>query len=145
MKTLDLAALVEAAPAGMGGGVDRIAAGDRVERFELAMQQVAAADGGLAPPPPAVVTPPSSVAVADGAPDPIRDSGDLILDGLSRLRGVFDRGNDRLAELSGSPVTDIQTLYDMQVEMTNFTLLVDVTSKLTGKSTQAFDTLMKGQ
>jgi type III secretion system YscI/HrpB-like protein len=31
------------------------------------------------------------------------------------------------------------------MEVANFTLLVDISSKLTGKTTQALDTLMKGQ
>jgi hypothetical protein len=31
------------------------------------------------------------------------------------------------------------------MEMVNYSLLVDTTSKLTGKSTQSFDSLMKGQ
>jgi type III secretion system YscI/HrpB-like protein len=39
----------------------------------------------------------------------------------------------------------VNTLLAVQMEVVNFSMLVDVTSKLTGKSTQAFDTLLKGQ
>lgn len=71
--------------------------------------------------------------------------GDMILDGLQRLRGVFDAREARVSEMMNRTTLDANTMIAVQMEMTNFTLLVDITSKLTGKSTQAFDTLMKGQ
>jgi type III secretion system YscI/HrpB-like protein len=45
----------------------------------------------------------------------------------------------------GRSSQDASMLMSMQMEVVNYTLMVDVTSKLTGKSTQSFDTLMKGQ
>jgi type III secretion system YscI/HrpB-like protein len=71
--------------------------------------------------------------------------GDMILDGLQKLRGAFDARQARVAEIMESKELDAATLLSMQMEVVNYTLLVDVTSKLTGKSTQSFDTLMKGQ
>ena len=82
----------------------------------------------------------------DGAEaKPKASGGDTILDGLQRLRGTFDARQARVAEVMNGPGVDAHSLLAMQVEVVNFTMLVDVTSKLTGKSTQAFDTLMKGQ
>lgn len=71
--------------------------------------------------------------------------GDAILHGLQKLRGVFDRRESMVTRLMASNVADTKTLMAMQMEVAQFSLLVDVASKLTGKSTQAFDTLMKGQ
>ena len=80
---------------------------------------------------------------------PVQDAkaagGDTILDGLQKLRGVFDAQQARIAALTSQPVVNFGTLMAVQMEVVNFSLLVDVTSKLTGKSTQAFDTLLKGQ
>ena len=72
-------------------------------------------------------------------------SGDMILEGLTKLRGVFDKEIGEVGRLLGSPSVDMKTMMAVQVEVVNFSLLVDVTSKLTGKTTQSFDTLMKGQ
>ena len=72
-------------------------------------------------------------------------AGDMILDGLQRLRSTFDARQQRVGEIMQSTVLDANTLMSLQVELVNYTLLIDITSKLTGKSTQAFDTLMKGQ
>ena len=71
--------------------------------------------------------------------------GDSILDGLQKLRTVFDKQQGRINQIMASPVTDMKTLLAVQMEVVNFTVLVDVTSKLTGKSTQAFESLLKGQ
>ncbi|WP_378940838.1 EscI/YscI/HrpB family type III secretion system inner rod protein [Mesorhizobium sp. ANAO-SY3R2] len=73
------------------------------------------------------------------------EPGDMILDGLQKLRGVFDAREARVSELMKSSSVDASMLMAVQMEITNFTLLVDISSKLTGKSTQALDTLMKGQ
>ncbi|MEI2384488.1 hypothetical protein [Breoghania sp. JC706] len=81
-------------------------------------------------------------------PDGIRATdgqGDAILDGLSRLRGAFDAQTGRLTDTSGAWMTREGQLFAVQVEIIKYSLLIDVTSKLTGKSTQTFDTLMKGQ
>lgn len=76
---------------------------------------------------------------------PPQTGGDMILNGLQKLRGVFDTREVRFSELMSRSSMDAGTMMAMQMEVTNFSLLVDMTSKLTGKSTQAFDTLMKGQ
>jgi type III secretion system YscI/HrpB-like protein len=73
------------------------------------------------------------------------EGGDLILDGLQKLRGSFDARQAKVAELLEAKDVSASSLLAMQVEVVNYTLMVDVTSKLTGKSTQSFDTLMKGQ
>lgn len=69
----------------------------------------------------------------------------MILEGMQKLRGVFDKSEGRVSEVMKSAGTDAGSLMQMQLELTNFTLLVDLSSKLTGKTTQVFDTLMKGQ
>ncbi len=71
--------------------------------------------------------------------------GDAILDGLQKLRGAFDQGQARLTEVMNTPTVDARMLLSMQMEMVNYSMLVDMSSKLTGKSTQSFDSLMKGQ
>ena len=119
---------------------------------QLAAVQQAQGANGAAPAVPAV---PAKPGVADTqAQSRARDAldlagagghGDTILNGLQKLRGVFDKHESIVSRLMSSSVVDTRTLMAVQMEVANFTLLVDVTSKLTGKSTQAFDTLMKGQ
>ncbi|MEO9530044.1 hypothetical protein [Roseibium sp.] len=76
----------------------------------------------------------------------VHDSrGDTILDGLSRLRSTFDDQTARLGNISSQSMSGTEMLIATQVEVVKYSLLMDVTSKLTGKSTQTFDTLMKGQ
>lgn len=72
-------------------------------------------------------------------------NGDAILDGLQKLRGVFDVQERHIATLTSKPMTDINKALSIQMELMNFTVLVDVASKLTGQSTQAIETLLKGQ
>lgn len=79
----------------------------------------------------------------DGATRPAE--GDTILGGLQKLRGAFDARHARVGEIMGSKTVDTNALLAMQMEVAQYTLLVDVSSKLTGKSTQSLDTLMKGQ
>lgn len=71
-------------------------------------------------------------------------TGDSILGGLERLRGVFDAQAARVESVAGVQGST-GALIAAQFEVVQYTLLVDVTSKLTGKATQSFDTLMKGQ
>ena len=71
--------------------------------------------------------------------------GDMILKGLENMRGVFDASQGRVSELMSRANLDSGTMMRMQMEMTQFTMLVDISSKLTGKVTSTFDTLMKGQ
>jgi type III secretion system YscI/HrpB-like protein len=82
---------------------------------------------------------------APQAADSKQNGGDMILDGLQRLRGVFDAQQARISSVMSEPAVDFQTLMKVQMEVVHYSLLVDVTSKMTGKSTQAFDTLLKGQ
>jgi hypothetical protein len=82
--------------------------------------------------------------------DPSRASqkvghGDSILHGLQSLSGVFAAQEARINSLGSRPASDINTLFSIQLEVAKFSALVDVTSKLTGKSTQVLDTLLKGQ
>jgi type III secretion system YscI/HrpB-like protein len=72
-------------------------------------------------------------------------TADTILDGMQKLRGVFDAQQHRVLQAMAAPATNPQTLLAVQLEVVNYSVLVDVTSKLTGKSTQAFETLLKGQ
>lgn len=76
---------------------------------------------------------------------PATGDGDRILDGLTRLRGVFDTQQGRLINAMNQPVMDANSMIGLQVEVINFSMLVDVASKLTGKTTGALETLMKGQ
>ncbi|PDT90819.1 EscI/YscI/HrpB family type III secretion system inner rod protein [Bradyrhizobium sp. Y36] len=71
--------------------------------------------------------------------------GDTILHGLQNLRGVFDKQEARIGNLASARAADTNTLLAMQMEVAKFSVLVDVTSKLTGKSTQALESLLKGQ
>lgn len=81
----------------------------------------------------------------DGATSAKPANGDMILNGLQHLRGEFNSRISKVNEVLASNGIDTKTLFAMQVEVVNFTMLVDMTSKLTGKSTQTFDSLMKGQ
>lgn len=78
----------------------------------------------------------------DGSPVP--REGDAILGGLQRLRGAFDGRHGRINDVMQSQATDMNTLLSLQLEIARYTILVDVSSKLTGKATQSMDTLMKG-
>jgi type III secretion system YscI/HrpB-like protein len=71
--------------------------------------------------------------------------GEAILNGLQNIRGVFGAQEARLDNLISRPAADTNTLLAMQMEVTKFSVLVDVTSKLVGKSTQALESLLKGQ
>lgn len=72
-------------------------------------------------------------------------TGDSILEGLKRLRGAFDTQATSLAQMNQNGNMSAGEMLALQVEVVKYGLLIDVTSKLTGKSTQAFDTLLKGQ
>ena len=71
--------------------------------------------------------------------------GEAILNGLQNIRGVFTAQVAHMNELAARPRADVNTLMALQMEVAKFALLVDVTSKLTGKSTQALETLLKSQ
>ncbi|WP_341367282.1 type III secretion system inner rod subunit SctI [Yoonia sp. BS5-3] len=77
-------------------------------------------------------------------------TGQGIIDGLSKLRGVFDAQEQAVtgitpADTAGARLTNTSELINLQLEVVKYSMLMDVTSKLAGKSTQTFDTLMKGQ
>jgi type III secretion system YscI/HrpB-like protein len=82
----------------------------------------------------------------DGEADDTAGTGTAILEGLGKLRGVFDSQLDGVAQRSTvtNPYDSIGMM-QLQAELFEFSLVVDVTSKLAGKSTQALDSLMKGQ
>ncbi len=123
---------------------------ERVAAFEATLARNATeAAGAVAPPaagdPAALERARQGLGLdAAGAADD-RTGGDVILDGLSHLRGIFDTREARVSDLMGRSTLDAGSMMAIQMELVNFTLLVDMTSKLTGKSTQVFDTLMKGQ
>ena len=71
--------------------------------------------------------------------------GEAILNGLQNIRSVFTAQVARMNELAARPRADVNTLIALEMEVAKFTLLVDVSSKLTGKSTQALETLLKSQ
>lgn len=72
-------------------------------------------------------------------------TGDTILEGLKQLRGAFDEQATSLAKMNETGAMGASEMLALQVEVVKYGMLIDVTSKLTGKSTQAFDTLLKGQ
>lgn len=82
----------------------------------------------------------------DGETDSAPGTGTTILEGLGQLRGLFDSQLDGVAQRSAMTTPyDSIAMMQLQAELVEFSLVVDVTSKLAGKSTQALDSLMKGQ
>lgn len=116
----------------------QLAPADAVSGFNASLERVAAA-GARAPASNQAQAPTPALAIPD-----ISTEGDAILGGLQRLRGTFDAQQSRIAELMNGPVTDINTMLAMQMEMTNYSILIDMTSKLASKAAQGLDTLMKG-
>lgn len=82
----------------------------------------------------------------DGSTDSTAGTGTSILEGLGRLRGLFDTQMNEIATVANNvdPLSSAQMM-NIQAQLIEFSLVVDVTSKLAGKSTQALDSLMKGQ
>jgi type III secretion system YscI/HrpB-like protein len=82
--------------------------------------------------------------------DPDSDSaagtGTAILEGLGRMRSIFDSQLDGVARSTtlNNPF-DYNRMMELQAQLVEFSLVVDVSSKLAGKSTQALDSLLKGQ
>lgn len=72
--------------------------------------------------------------------------GQTILNGLERIRGAFDNQISSVTtQVTEGQAMDVTTMMNIQREVVQYSVLVDVSSKLAGKSTQALDTLMKGQ
>ncbi|QOZ76322.1 EscI/YscI/HrpB family type III secretion system inner rod protein [Bradyrhizobium sp. CCBAU 53351] len=134
------------------------------QRFSAAMERTAtdrsattssSLDSTTATRPPEVKVAANSSTTADAQerarralnlnPPKTAPQGDTILHGLQNLRGVFDKQEARINNLSSVRAADTNTLLSMQMEVAKFSVLVDVTSKLTGKSTQALESLLKGQ
>lgn len=76
---------------------------------------------------------------AEGTP------GQTILSGLERMRGVFDDKIGGIGARMEHTEMSVQAMVSLQAEVVEYSVLVDVSSKLAGKSTQAMDSLMKGQ
>jgi hypothetical protein len=72
-------------------------------------------------------------------------AGDKILDGLQNIRGIIDAKRTALTQLSARTDMDFERMLAMQLEVAEYSLVVDATSKLIGKTTQTFDTLLKSQ
>ena len=81
----------------------------------------------------------------DGPPVSTNTTGDTILGGMQKLRGVFDAHHAHINDIMKSDMSNTQGLMAMQMEMAQYTVMVDVSSKLTGKASSSLDTLMKGQ
>ena len=168
MATLSLADLAGSAA---GGGVGGASLGDalrsatdvkRVAAFDDAMGRTTAEASRLNVSETAsTATPPSATSAVQDSSSASRErvrrsldlegvatrpsEGDAILGGLQRLRGTLDARHARIGSLMEGNSVDTNALISMQMEVAQYTLLIDVSSKLTGKATSSLDTLMKGQ
>lgn len=71
--------------------------------------------------------------------------GNSILNGLEQLRSVFDSQYSSVnSQLQGTTM-DVNAMMALQADLVEYSVLVDVSSKLAGKVTTAIDSLMKGQ
>jgi type III secretion system YscI/HrpB-like protein len=80
----------------------------------------------------------------DPATAPSTSAGDKILDGLEGLRQVVETQKTAINRYAGSNANPAN-LVAMQLEVAKYSLLIDVTSKLVGKSIHSIDTLLKSQ
>ena len=71
--------------------------------------------------------------------------GDTILSGLKKLQGEFSDKQSTLVRDIDEPSTSTNALLKLQMDMVQYTLMIDIASKITGKMTQAVDSLTKGQ
>ncbi len=71
--------------------------------------------------------------------------GDAILSGLKKLQGEFNGKQEALVRDMAVTGTSSASLLKLQMDMVQYTLMIDVASKITGKMTQAIDSLTKGQ
>lgn len=83
--------------------------------------------------------------LAPDAPARPVNPGDTILSGLKKLQGEFSDKQSMLIRDIDSPSTSTSALLKLQMDMVQYTLMIDVASKITGKMTQAVDSLTKGQ
>jgi len=106
--------------------------------FNASLERQMAANEGAAP-----AIGQSDQALKSAAP--VRNTeDDLILGGLQRLRGAFDAQETRMSDAMTGAISDTNAMLAMQVEMTNFSLFIEMTSKLVSNGAQGLDTLMKG-
>jgi hypothetical protein len=77
-------------------------------------------------------------AATGGAP------GDKILGGVLGIKASIDARLDHIASVSDGSSVTTEKLFALQKEIAEFGLLLDVGSKIVGKSTQTVDTLLKG-
>jgi len=125
--------------------VPALSPSDSVSAFEQVLERQQATPADTVQEPEAVTQANAGGLALSGTGPAQPTGGDMILDGLSRLRGVFDNRTARISETMRAGGADAASMMNLQVELVNFTMLVDMTSKLTGKSTQVIDTLIKGQ
>lgn len=71
--------------------------------------------------------------------------GNSILNGLEQLRSVFDSQYDSVGGRLQGTTLDAGAMMALQADIVEYSVLVDVSSKLAGKVTMAVDSLMKGQ
>lgn len=71
--------------------------------------------------------------------------GNSILSGLEQLRSVFDGQYAAVNENLKGTSFEAQAMLELQADLVEYSVLIDVTSKLAGKVTTAIDSLMKGQ
>lgn len=70
--------------------------------------------------------------------------GDAILDGIQKLRNVFGKEVSSLAA-TNTNISSSEGLFRVQAVAAEFSLFMDVSSKLAGKASQVFESLLKGQ
>jgi type III secretion system YscI/HrpB-like protein len=71
--------------------------------------------------------------------------GNSILNGLEQLRTVFDSQYNSVGSKLQGTTLDVTAMMSLQADIVQYSVLVDVSSKLAGKVTTAVDSLMKGQ
>jgi type III secretion system YscI/HrpB-like protein len=71
--------------------------------------------------------------------------GNSILNGLEQLRATFDSQYNSVGSKLEGTTLDVTAMMQLQADMVQYSVLVDVSSKLAGKVTTSIDSLMKGQ
>ena len=71
--------------------------------------------------------------------------GNSILNGLEQLRSTFDGQYGSIGSKLQGTTLDTAAMMALQADIVEYSVLVDVSSKLAGKVTTAIDSLMKGQ
>lgn len=90
------------------------------------------------------VTPSAPVAASREISSVDSTGSNFLIEGLAEVRDMFTKSSTSIMNLSESKgVTSIDRLVNMQIEVANYSLLVDVSSKVAGKTVQGMDTLMR--